>query len=155
MSLRRFRFRLTIDFEVAVGSITEDTVHTLADAYENRSEVVSDPNTWAWVARQQRLLHALVSRPDLLRQFVEARARVTASEEAGEWVSSALEDESNATGVGLGDDGFWAAVDLLSEEDRAFFGDRYGDPDLYESTSVFDGAFDAYPTHVALNVADD
>ena len=152
MPLRRFQCRLTIDFEVAVDSITEDTVHALAATYENRDEVASDPETWEWAARQRRLLHALVSRPDLLRRFVEARAHMVASEEAGEWASDGLEGGPVGEGGKREHDGFWAAVDLLSAEDRAFFEDRYQSLDLYEATAAFDEAFDVYPTRVTLDV---
>lgn len=46
---RCFRLRLTVDFEVAVRSITKDSVHDLAAAFSNRDEVVANPG--AWVAR--------------------------------------------------------------------------------------------------------
>lgn len=149
---RRFRFRLTVDFEVAVHSITEDSVHDLAATFSNRDEVVADPNTWAWVARQQRLLHALVSSPGLLRRYVEARAQGAAAEEAGGWVFEEM--ERSADRGGEEDGAFWGAVEMLREEDRAYFEATSDEGTLYESTTVFDSAFDAYPTGVTLEGID-
>ena len=149
---RRFRFRLTIDFEVAVRSITEDSVHDLAATFLNRDEVVADPNTWAWVARQQRLLHALVSSPGLLRRYVEARAQGAAAEEAGGWVFEEMERIADRGGVE--DGAFWGAVEMLREEDRAYFEAKSDEGTLYESTMVFDSAFDVDPTGVTLEEID-
>lgn len=145
---RRFRFRLTIDFEVAVRSITEDSVHDLAATFSNRDKVVADPNAWAWVARQQWLLHALVSSPGLLRRYVEARAQEAAAEEAGDWVLEEMERIADRGGVE--DGAFWSAVEMLREEDRAYFEAKSDEGTLYESTIVVNSAFNAYPTGVTL-----
>ena len=140
---------------MAVDSITEDTVHEHAREYSNRDEVVADPNTWAWVARQRRLLHALLSQPDLLRRYVEARAEGAAVEEVGTWVFHGLDRD----GADRGSDPFWEAVGLLDEADRAYFEERDDALLLYESTVVLaapslrvDEAFRVVPGRVDLDV---
>ena len=82
MPLRRLSCRLIIDFSVEVDSITEDAAHDYAKE-SGDPRAASDPETWAWIGMQRRLLHALVSRPGLLRRHVESEMRVVVSEEGG------------------------------------------------------------------------
>lgn len=113
MPLRRIPCRLTVEFVVDVDSITEDAAHEYASELRD-PRAASDPETWAWIGLQRRLLHALVSRPDLLQRYVKAEAQVTVSEEAGHWVHGEY-------GYGSGEgalDVVWEAVADLSEEDQ-------------------------------------
>ena len=67
MPLRRIPCHLTVEFVVDVDSITEDAAHEYASELRD-PRAASDPETWAWIGLQRRLLHALVSRPDLLQR---------------------------------------------------------------------------------------
>lgn len=149
MPLRRLSCRLTIDFAVEVDSITEDAAHDYAKESGDPG-AASDPETWAWIGMQRRLLHALVSRPDLLRRYVESEMRVVVSEEAGQWTHDALRDESDQ-----GDfDAVWEAIGSLSEEDQLAFVRSAEANTLVEDADLFWRAFRYKPTDVKVEIKD-
>ena len=147
MPLRRFTCRLTIDFVADVHSITEDAAHTYA-AESGDPDAASDPETWAWIGMQRRLLHALVARPDLLRRYVTAEARVAASEEAGQWAYDALGYEPGESPL----DVVWEAIADLSEEDRLAFVRTAEANTLIEDADLVWRAFEYEPTSVQVEV---
>lgn len=147
MPLRRFSGRLTIEFTVDVNSITEDAAHDYA-AESGEADAASDPKTWEWIGLQRRLLHALVSRPDLLRQYVMAEARGVVSEEAGQWVYDAFGygDEDHSL------DAVWTAIGELSEADQLAFVRSAEAGTLIEDGDLVWRAFRCQPTDVRLDV---
>lgn len=64
------RLRLTLDFEVEVGEITEEAVRHHYRQHTNYEEVMRDPGTWEMAARQNRLLLALLADPEMLDSFL-------------------------------------------------------------------------------------
>ena len=147
MPLRRLSCRLTIDFVADVHSITEDAAHTYA-AESGDPDAASDPETWAWIGMQRRLLHALVSRPDLLRRYVAAEARVVASEEAGQWTFDGLGGEGDEHSLDVA----WEAIAELSEEDRLAFVRSAEANTLVEDADLVWRAFDYEPTNVRVEI---
>jgi hypothetical protein len=64
------RLRLTLDFEVEVGEITEEAVRRYYRRHTNYEELMRDPGTWEMAARQNRLLLALLGDPEMLDSFL-------------------------------------------------------------------------------------
>ena len=128
-------------------SITEDAAHTYA-AESGDPDAASDPETWAWIGMQRRLLHALVSRPDLLRRYVAAEARVVASEEAGQWTFDVLGGEGDEHSLDVA----WEAIGELSEEDRLAFVQSAEANTLIEDADLVWRAFDYEPTNVRVEI---
>ena len=147
MPLRRIPCRLTIDFVAEVDSITEDAAHDFA-AESGEPGAAGAPETWAWIGMQRRLLHALVSRPDLLRQYAEAEAQAVVSEEAGGWVHDEFGYRSND-----GDfDAVWEAIGDLDEADRLAFVQSAQANALGEDADLVWRSFRYTPTGVRLEV---
>ncbi len=148
MPLRRIDCRLTVDFAIEIDSITEDAVHDFA-AESGDPDAASDPRTWEWVGLQRRLLSGLVSRPDLLRRFVESEARSVAREETGAWVFEALGDEDETFEV------LSEVVSTLDADDRAAIERSARERLLVEDTDLFWRAFRFTPTDVRLGINGD
>ena len=147
MPLRRFSCRLTVDFVAEVDSITEDAAHAYA-AESGDPNAAGDPETWAWIGMQRRLLHALVSRPDLLRRFIRSEAEVVVSEEAGQWVHEEFGYGSHEGPL----DVVWEAIGDLSDDDQLAFVRSAEANTLVEDADLVWRAFRYEPTGVRLDM---
>ena len=150
MPLRRFPCRLVIEFHLDVDPITDED----AQAYSAESGEPGSPDAEELrelVALQRRLLGALVARPDLLRRYVAAEAKVRVSEEAGQWVF----DQFGYGDPGHGPtDALWEAVGDLSDEDQLAFVASSQAETLYEDAELVWHTFQCRPTDVRLEIGE-
>ena len=69
MKLRK-RLRMTMDFEVTINEITEESLREHCRMFTNPDELLADPETHRNLARQQRLQQALLADKESLRRFL-------------------------------------------------------------------------------------
>jgi len=63
-------WRLTLDFKVMYREITQERLNDYYRHYQNRSEVMQSAPFWESVARQNRLLAALIKNKEVLNEFL-------------------------------------------------------------------------------------
>jgi len=62
--------RLTLDFKVSYGEITQERLDNYYRHYQNRSEVLQSATFWESVARQNRLLATLIKDKEAFNEFL-------------------------------------------------------------------------------------
>jgi hypothetical protein len=64
------RLRMTLEFEVTINEITEESLREHCRMFTNPDELLADPETHRNLERQQRLQHALLADEESLRRFL-------------------------------------------------------------------------------------
>ena len=62
--------RLTLDFKISYGEITQERLDNYYRCYQNRSEVLQSATFWESVARQNRLLATLIKDKEAFNEFL-------------------------------------------------------------------------------------
>jgi hypothetical protein len=64
------RLRMTLDFEVTISEITEESLREHCRMFTDSNELLADPETHRNLGRQQRLQRALLADEESLRRFL-------------------------------------------------------------------------------------
>src|ERR1043166_6568715 len=64
------RLRMTLDFEVTISEITEESLREHCRVFTDSNELLADPETHRNLGRQQRLQRALLADEESLRRFL-------------------------------------------------------------------------------------
>lgn len=152
------RLRMTLDFEVSVGEITDEDLRKYYRWFTDYDEMASDSETWGNIRRQQRLQLALLADEEALHRFltyvvineVDSRigsrlgavfgmGREETEEEILEPVFSRLDEEDERYFREVSEaDMLWESVEVLS---RSFVA-RWTGASLAEIKIVAVGSFD-------------
>jgi hypothetical protein len=107
------RVRLTVDFRVSFGEITPETVVRMYPA-RDLGEVRRDSLTLVDVARQGRLLAALLGDEEALRGFLACAVIDEVVSGGGELLRKALRAKGE-------EEVLWPVIERLDEEDTEFY----------------------------------
>jgi len=147
--LMRRTFTVTLEATVSVCAIDDELVAATHRGFNNDA-LANDPDRPEWIARDRRLLAALLERPDLVSDLLR---RHVASSLSGLYVR-----DDSLEGAGLTTEAEGQMLEglqaVLPSDDQQFYHDVWKEGYFYDNTSYFQGAFSTRLTRVRIHEAE-
>ena len=130
----RKRLRMTLDFEVEVEELTDETLREFYGGSGSFEELVGDAETWANLNRQVRLQRALLEDEEALRRFLT----YVVTDEVDPSLDSRL---GEVFGEDADEEILGAVFSRLDAEDAEYFREVRAAGALFDSTEVLNLGF--------------
>lgn len=131
------RLRMTLDFEVEVAQITDESLREHYRHSSNYEELVGDAELWANLGRQVRLQRALLEDEEALRQFIT----FVVADEVDASTNSLLGEVFGVGGERSEEDILGPVFRRLSAEDARYLREASEVGELFESIEVLSRSF--------------
>ncbi len=114
MATVKRKYRVTLDFELDLGEVTDDVVNDVVDTFTNAAEVRTFPWFHEGIARNRRMMAILKADPELIDRMYKFSAMAMIRD-------GALEFDDPPDFDLLESDPIWDVVAQLPEADRKLF----------------------------------
>lgn len=128
------RLKLTLDFEVEITEITEESVRSHYRLHNNYEEVMRSPDTWEIAARQNRLLLRLSEDREALDRFLAFII-------TGEVCPCADSRLAEVFRLGKEEDVIRSVYDRMDSQDSEFFREVSEEGLLWDNMQLVDERF--------------
>lgn len=131
------RLRMTLDFEVVVEDVTDETLRDWYRQFTNFDETVGDAELWANISRQIRLQRALLEDEEALNRYLTYVVTV----EVDPSIDSKVGEVFGVGGEHLEEEIFGPLFSRLGEEDERFFREMSEEGVLFDNIEVLSWSF--------------
>lgn len=140
------RLRMSLDFEVSVEEITDESLREHYRRSSNYAEIVGDLEVWANLSRQIRLQRALFEDEEALRRFLA----FVVTDEVDSSLDSRLGEVFGVSGNQNEEEILGPVFGRLEEEDARYFREVSAAGSLFESIEVLSRSFKVRWTGASL-----
>lgn len=142
----RKRLRMTLDFEVEVEELTDESLREYYRRFPNFEEALGDEELWANISRQVRLQRALLEDEQVLNKYLTfvAAVEVDGSNDSGLAVVFGVGGETPEENI------FGPLFSRLSEEDERFYREASAEGILFDNIEPLSRSFRAKWTRATL-----
>lgn len=131
------RLRMSLDFEVSISEVTEESMRDYYRPFRNFEAMVSDPDFWANLSRQIRLHRALLEDDESLFRFLT----YAVVNEVDSSLDSRLGEVFSVNGRRIEEEILESLFSRLEEEDARYFRDMSASGTLWENVEVLNQSF--------------